>query len=290
MRIRAGYEISYRCQAPTPMLLMLNVRPEREADLETPDTIHTSPPVPVHTYTDLYGNTCARILAPAGDITISADFVIEDDGEPDPVFPNATQARIEDLPDETLIFLLGSRYCDTQHLSDLAWQLFGDTPMGWARVQAIVEYAHSRVTFGYEHARATRTGFEAHQEQVGVCRDYAHLAVTLCRCMNIPARYCTGWLGDIGVPPSVNPMDFSAWFQVFLDGEWHTFDARHNKRRIGRILMAVGRDATDVAMVTTFGVAELTNFVVITEELPEPATAQPAPAHSQEARSAAPGP
>lgn len=287
MRIRAGYEITYDCAAPTPMILMLNVRPEREADLETPDTLKVDPPVPVHQYEDLYGNTVSRILAPAGRVTLSADFVIEDSGLPDPVVEDAAQAAVEDLPDHTLIYLLGSRYCDTQALNDLAWKLFGDIPPGWARVQAIVAYAHERVTFGYEHARATRTASEAHAEQLGVCRDYAHLAVTLCRCMNIPARYCTGWLGDIGVP-LVLPMDFSAWFQVWLGGKWHTFDARHNARRIGRILMAVGRDATDVAMITTFGAAELVNFTVITEELPDGATAQPAPGNSQEARSTVP--
>lgn len=290
MRIRAGYEITYQCQAPTPMLLMLNVRPEREADLETPDSMRTDPAVPITQYRDLYGNTCSRILAPPGKITLSADFVIADSGLHDPAFPEATQAAIEDLPPETLVYLLGSRYCDTQALTDLAWKLFGDVPAGWQRAQAIVDYAHKRVTFGYEHARATRTAFEAHEEQLGVCRDYAHLAVTLCRCMNIPARYCTGWLGDIGVPPSETPMDFSAWFQVFLGGAWRTMDARHNKPRIGRILMAVGRDATDVAMVTTFGVAELTGFTVITDELPQPATAQPAPARSQDAHSGAPAP
>lgn len=271
MRIRVGYEISYQCPAPTPMLLMLNVRPELESQLETRDTIHTQPSVPVSSYRDLYGNTCARILAPAGQTTISADFVINDDGEPDPLVLDARQSAIEELPPETLIYLLGSRYCDTQALNDVAWKLFGDLPAGWPLVQAIVDYAHERIAFGYQHARADKTAFDAHEERLGVCRDYAHLAVTLCRCMNVPARYCTGWLPDIGVPLSDAPMDFSAWFEVWLGGAWRTFDARHNKRRIGRVLMAVGRDATDVAMVTTFGAAELTGFTVIGEELTEAA-------------------
>jgi transglutaminase-like putative cysteine protease len=274
MRIRAGYEITYQCRAPTPMLLMLNVRPELESQLETPDTIRTRPDLPVRSYRDLYGNTCARVLAPAGETKLTADFTIRDDGEPDPLVPDAAQAAVEDLPPETLVYLLGSRYCDTQALNDLAWKLFADVAPGWARVQAIVDYAHRRIEFGYQHARADKTAFDAHEEGLGVCRDYAHLAVTLCRCMNIPARYCTGWLPDIGVPPSAAPMDFSAWFEVWLGGAWRTFDARHNKRRIGRILMAVGRDATDVAMVTTFGAAELTGFTVIGEELPAAPAAQ----------------
>lgn len=268
MRIRAGYEISYDCPAPTPMLLMLNVRPERAADLETPDTIQTDPVVPVRLYVDTFGNVCGRLVAPAGRITLRSDFVIRDDGQPDPQCPGAIQHAVEDLPDQLVEYLLPSRYCDTELLSDLAWRTFGDTPPGWERVQAVVDYTHARIAFGYHHARATRTAHEAHEEGCGVCRDYAHLAITLCRCLNIPARYCTGYLGDIGVPPADAPMDFSAWFQVWLGGEWRTFDARHNRPRIGRILMAVGRDATDVAITTHFGRAGLAGFKVVTEEAP----------------------
>jgi transglutaminase-like putative cysteine protease len=267
MRIRAGYEITYECPAPTPMLLMLNVRPERLSDLETPDVIRSSPHVPLRQYRDQFGNLCGRILAPAGRFTLSADFVVRDSGKPDDVFPDAEQAPVDALPDEVIVFLLGSRYCDTQELSDLAWKLFGDIPPGWARAQAIVKYAHERIAFGYEHARPTKTAFDAHEERLGVCRDYAHLAITLCRCMNIPARYCTGYLGDIGIPAS-GPMDFSAWMEVYLGGAWRTLDARHNKPRIGRIMIALGRDATDVAIITNFGPATLADFQVITEELP----------------------
>ena len=200
-------------------------------------------------------------------LTVSSDFVVSDSGLPDPVAADAPQHAVEDLPDEALVYLLPSRYCESDLLSDEAWRLFGDTPAGWARVQAIVDYAHARVRFGYPHARSTRTAFEAHSERVGVCRDFAHLAVTLCRCMNIPARYVTGYLGDIGVAPIDAAMDFSAWFQVWLGGAWRTFDARHNKPRIGRVLMAVGRDAADVALSTTFGSTRLTGFKVITEEV-----------------------
>jgi transglutaminase-like putative cysteine protease len=270
MRIRAGYEITYDCPAPTPMLLMLNVRPERLGDLETPDVIRTVPHMPLRQYHDAFGNLCTRIVAPQGRMTLSADFVIRDPGAPDEVVVGAEQTPVEQLPDDVIVFLLGSRYCETQQLNDLAWALFGDVAPGWERAQAIVAYAHERITFGYEHARPTRTAFEAHEERIGVCRDYAHLAIALCRCMNIPARYCTGYLGDIGVPPSDAPMDFSAWMQVYLGGRWITMDARHNKPRIGRIMMAYGRDATDVAIVTNFGPAELTGFTVITEQLAEP--------------------
>ncbi len=268
MRIRAGYQITYDCPAPTPMLLMLNVRPERLADLESPDLIHTAPHVPLRQYRDQFGNLCARILAPQGRMVLSGDFVIRDSGRPDPVYPEAKQWPIDQLPDDVIVFLLGSRYCETQTLNELAWKLFGDIEPGWARAAAIVKYAHERITFGYEHARPDKTAFEAHEERLGVCRDYAHLAITLCRCMNIPARYCTGYMGDIGIPV-VGEMDFSAWFEVYLGDRWHVLDARHNRPRIGRILMARGRDATDAAITTSFGPNTLAGFKVIGEELPE---------------------
>jgi transglutaminase-like putative cysteine protease len=270
MRIRAGYEITYDGPAPTPMLLMLNVRPERISDLESPDLIHTAPHAPLRQYRDQFGNLCTRILAPPGRMTLSADFVIRDSGQPDAAFPEAEQWSIEQRPDDVIVYLLGSRYCETQELNDLAWRLFGDVAPGWARAKAIVKYAHERISFGYQHARPTRTAFEAHEERIGVCRDYAHLAITLCRCMNIPARYCTGYLGDIGVPVSPSPMDYSAWMEAYLGGQWRTMDARHDKPRVGRIMMAYGRDATDVAIVTNFGPATLTDFKVITEELRQP--------------------
>jgi transglutaminase-like putative cysteine protease len=267
MKIRAGFEIAYYCFQDTPMALLLSVHPDRQADLVTPDTITTRPDVSITEELDLFGNRVSRLVAPPGLITFKADFVINDSGEPDAQDWSARQAPVGELPTEVLPFLLGSRYCETDKMSSLAWSLFGNTPEGWARVQAIVDYAHDRITFGYDHARPTRTALEGHEEQHGVCRDFAHLAVTLCRCMNIPARYCTGYLGDIGIPPVDAPMDFSAWFEVYLDGRWHTFDARHNTPRIGRIVMARGRDATDVAISTTFGVTQLTQFTVITEEL-----------------------
>jgi transglutaminase-like putative cysteine protease len=267
MLIRAGYEIQYECPMPTPMTLLLSVRPERLPDLVTPQNIVASGGVKLRPYRDMFGNIAHRLVAPAGAVRFRTDFVIRDSGLPDAVVPGARQHPVEDLPDDVLVFLNGSRYCETQLLSQLAWSLFAGVEPGWARVQAIVDYVHARITFNYAHARSTRTAVECHEERVGVCRDFAHLAVTLCRCMNIPARYCTGYLGDIGIPPVDAPMDFSAWFQVYLDGEWWTLDARHNTPRIGRILMAYGRDAADVAITTSFGNAWLTHFEVITEEV-----------------------
>lgn len=268
MRIRAGYEIAYDCPQPAPMLLVLSVHPSRHGDLEEPDRIVFDPPVEARSYRDGFGNVCTRIVAPEGRLVIRTEFTIRDPGLHDRVEPAARQHPVEDLPDDALVFLLGSRYCETDRLSDTAWSLFGSTPSGWARVQAICDYVHEHVTFGYEHARPTRTAWDTFMERKGVCRDFAHLAVTFCRCMNIPARYCTGYLGDIGVPPVDYPMDFSAWFEAYLGGEWHTFDARHNVPRIGRILMARGRDATDVAIATTFGPCALADFRVVTDEVP----------------------
>ena len=267
MLIRCGYDIGFDTAGPTPMLAMLSLHPSRHQDLRTPQRITTDRDVPLYDYVDAFGNVCTRLTVPPGGLTLSCDFTVYDTGEPDAYTPDAVQHPVEELPDDVLIFLLGSRYCETDRLGDVAWALFGQTEPGWARVQAIVEYAHNHVEFGYHHARPTKTAWDAHQEQQGVCRDFAHLAVTLCRCMNIPARYCTGYLGDIGVP-TTSAMDFSAWFDVYLGGAWHTFDARHNKPRIGRVLMARGRDATDTALTTSFGQATLTRFDVHAEEVP----------------------
>jgi transglutaminase-like putative cysteine protease len=268
MRIRAGYELVYDCPQPTPMLLMLSVHPSRSGDLLTPHEMGFDPPVDATHYRDGFNNLCTRIVAPIGRLKISSEFDVADPGTPDIVVPEAEQHPVQELPDETLVYLLGSRYCETDRLSETAWSLFGNAPRGWGRVQAICDYVHERVTFGYQFARPTKTAWEVFMERQGVCRDFAHLAVAFCRCMNIPARYCTGYLGDIGIEAVDEPMDFSAWFEVYLGGHWHTFDARHNKPRIGRILMGRGRDASDVAISTTFGPCNLSSFRVITDELP----------------------
>ena len=271
MHIRTGFTIGFDTFGPTPMNLLLHVQPERRPDLVTPEVITFDPPVPAHQHVDAFGNVSTRIVAPGGRITMTADFTIADTGEPDVVEPEARQILVQDLPDAVLMFLLGSRYCDTDKLSQTAWSLFGNTPEGWARVQAIVDYTHERLRFDYQRADATRTAHDGFMQREGVCRDFAHLVITLCRCMNIPARYATGYLGDIGVPIDPAPMDFSAWFEVYLDGpsgpRWYTFDARHNRPRIGRIIMARGRDATDCALTTSFGAAILARFDVHTDEL-----------------------
>ena len=268
MQIRLGYDLLYECPQPTPMLLVLNVHHSRVADLVVPDRLVTDPLVPIHGYRDGFGNWCNRIVAPAGQIRLSASGVINDRGQPDILLTDAQQHPVPELPDDTLVFLLGSRYCETDRLTQIAWSLFGGAPPGWGRVQAICDYVHQHIAFGYQHARATRTAWEAYCDRTGVCRDFAHLAVAFCRCMNIPARYCTGYLGDIGVPPSDASMDFAAWFEAYLDGAWHTFDPRNNVPRIGRVLIARGRDAADVAITTTFGPNTLMRFSVQTEQLP----------------------
>ena len=267
MRIRVGYELTYNCPQETPMILTVNVHYSRASDIVTPDYMTTDPSVPVAGYRDGFGNWCNRIVAPVGRIQIRASGIVKDSGQPDVVVPSACQHAVEDLPEETLVFLLGSRYCETDRLSEIAWGLFSQTAPGWARVQAICDFAHNQIAFNYQNARATRTAWEAYNERTGVCRDYTHLAVAFCRCMNIPARYCTGYLGDMGTLPPYGVGDFAAWMEVYLGGHWHTFDPRNNVPRLGRVLIARGRDASDVAITTTFGPAVLEKFQVWTDEV-----------------------
>lgn len=276
MKIRLGYDLSYECAQPVPMIVMLNIHYSRVPDLIQPDHIRTDPAVLLRSYRDSFGNWCTRLVAPPGRIRLTADALVHDSGLPEPAFPSAIQHPVEDLPNDVLLFLLASRYCETDRLSAAAWSLFGHVE-GWARVQAICDFVHQHVSFGYHHARSSRTAWETFNERVGVCRDFAHLALTLCRCMNIPARYCTGYLGDIGVPADPNPMDFSGWFEVYLDNRWHVFDARHNARRIGRILIAYGRDAADVAISNTFGPNTLAGFRVWTNEVTSDGNMAPVP-------------
>ena len=267
MTLRIGYDLGFECAAQTPMILMLNTHHSRLKDLIVPDVLAVSPSIPVANYYDSYGNQCARVVAPEGMLRVSADAAIIDSGLPDFINPEARQTPVESLPAETLMFLLGSRYCETEPLIDMAWKRFNNHLNGWHRVQAICDYVHHHIEFGYHHARNTRTALEVYQEKKGVCRDYAHLAITLCRCMNIPARYCTGYLSDIGIPPPYGEMDFAAWFEAYLDGQWYTFDPRNNMPRIGRVLIARGRDAADVAISTVFGACTLRHFKVYTDEI-----------------------
>lgn len=267
MKLRVGCELSYVFPQPTPVILMLNIHFTRVSDLALPDHVIINPSVPISGYRDGFGNWCSRIVAAPGRVRIATDAIVNDGGLPDPVVRGAGQAPVENLPHETLVFLLPSRFCESDRLLDLAWSLFGEEAPGWARVQAICDFVHRRIAFGYEHARPTRTACEAYEEARGVCRDYAHLAVAFCRALNIPARYCTGYLGDVGTSPPYPPGDFAAWFEAFLDGRWYTFDPRNNVPRVGRVLLARGRDAADVAMTTTFGPNTLESFRVWTEEV-----------------------
>ena len=268
MQLRAGYELIYLFSQPTPIILVVNIHYSRASDIIVPDRLVAEPFVPILAYRDGFGNLCHRVLAPAGRLRLTADSLIHDSGLPDPVDPSAAQHDVQNLPEETLVFLLGSRYCETDLLSQQAWDLFSSTPPGYARVQAICDFVHRHIAFDYQNARATRTAAEAFREGTGVCRDYAHLAISFCRCLNIPARYCTGYLSDLGTAPPWGVGDFAAWFEVWIGGRWHTFDPRNNVPRIGRILMARGRDAADVAIATTFGPNTLESFKVWTDEVP----------------------
>lgn len=284
MHIRYGYRIELVCEQPSALLTLLDVHPSRRHDLIRPDEMRVTllrgpdEPVALSQHLDPFGNICRRLIAPAGGVLLECDGLIHDDGEPDGIDLAAGEAAPADLPVQVLPYLLGSRYCETDRLGDTAWSLFGQVEPGWARVQAVTRFVHNHVSFGYAFARNTRTAAETFNERIGVCRDFAHLAIAFCRCLNIPARYCNGYLGDIGVPPNPAPMDFNAWFEAWLGGRWHTFDARHNQRRIGRIVIARGRDATDVPMLTSFGPHVLRHFEVVTEEVEdEPVRVAPTP-------------
>jgi transglutaminase-like putative cysteine protease len=267
MQIRVGYELNYEFPQQTPMILTLNVHYSRVSDLAQPDQMRTTPAVPTAAYRDGFGNWCTRLVAPAGRFCVTSDATINDTGAREPVVPTAIQHLVQQLPEETLVYLLGSRYCETDKMSQFAWGQFSSTPLGWGRVQAVCDFVHQHIQFGYQFASPTKTAWEVFNDRKGVCRDFAHLAITLCRCLNIPARYCTGYLGDIGVPKDPAPMDFAGWFEAYLGSSWYTFDPRNNTPRIGRVLIARGRDAADVAIATTFGPNTLKTFRVWTDEV-----------------------
>ena len=269
MKIRFGYEIVFNCPQATPMILLLNAAPQGKQQFLVPDYMRTDPVVPLTTYQDIFGNLCTRLEAPAGEIRICADGLLEDSGEREPEIWHAGETPVVALPNDVLMYLLPSRYCESDLLAPEALRLFGHINPGWPRVQAICDFVNAHVTFGYQFARCTKTAFETYQERQGVCRDLAHLAIAFCRAMNIPARYATGYLGDIGVPPVNAPMDFAGCMEAYLEGTWHTFDPRNNARRIGRLMIARGRDAADVAISTSFGPSYLQLFRVWTDEISE---------------------
>jgi transglutaminase-like putative cysteine protease len=268
MLISVDCEIGLTFPEPTALAWMLYLHPSLSLQVRSPERLLVDPPVRVSEYLDRFGNRCGRALAPAGTFTIRNAAVVEDSGLPDLQNWSAHQHRVHELPDECLLFLLPSRYCEVDsELKDFAFATFGHLPAGWSLVLAVCEFVHHHIRFDYQQARDNRTALDGFRERVGVCRDFTHLAVTLCRCLNLPARYCTGYLGDIGIPPVDSPMDFSAWFEVYLGGRWYAFDARHNVPRIGRVLVAYGRDAADVALTTTFGASTLHTFRVGTGEV-----------------------
>jgi transglutaminase-like putative cysteine protease len=269
MDIRIGFDMTYEVTGSVPLVVMLSLHPSRTRDLRFPEQLRTEPLVEVEPFYDGFGNRCGRLVAPEGRLRLWSDAVIRDCGEPDALPYDEVQHPVQELPPECLPYLLSSRYCEVDLLSNRAWELFGNTPEGWPRVQAVLNWVHWNVKYGYEFARATKTAAEVVSEGAGVCRDFQHLAITFCRALNIPARYASGYLGDIRVPPLPTPMDFHAWFEVFLGGRWHSVDARHNTARIGRVLMARGRDATDTALITSFGPAQLQEFKVWSEEVAE---------------------
>jgi transglutaminase-like putative cysteine protease len=267
MMLRLGYDIQFETPSPVAMVALLNVHPSRAADLRAPDELRVEPGTRVESFIDSFGNRCTRFVAQQGSLRLSNSTLLQDPGFADQVNYNARELPVQELPNHILSYLLNSRYCEVDRFSMIASELFGGVAPGWGRVQAICDWVHTKVSFGYQYARPTKTALDVYSERFGVCRDFQHLAVTLCRALHIPARYAAGYLGDIRVPPAASPMDFSAWFEVYLEDRWWTFDARHNYPRYGRVLMATGRDASDVAITTSFGMANLTNFTVISEEV-----------------------
>jgi transglutaminase-like putative cysteine protease len=267
MMLRLGYDIQFEIPSPVAMVALLNVHPSRAADLRAPDELRVEPGTQAESFMDSFGNRCTRFVAQQGSLRLSNSTLLQDPGFADQVNYNARELPVQELPNHILSYLLNSRYCEVDRFSMIASELFGGVSPGWGRVQAICDWVHTKVSFGYQYARPTKTALDVFSERFGVCRDFQHLAVTLCRALHIPARYAAGYLGDIRVPAAASPMDFSAWFEVYLEDRWWTFDARHNCPRHGRVLMATGRDASDVAITTSFGMANLTNFTVISEEV-----------------------
>lgn len=277
MKIRVGFEMVYQCPQPTPMILTLNIHYSRASDLERPDHLTMTPSVPVTAYRDLFGNWCSRLVAPKGRFVLSNEAVVNDSGIPDVVVPSAAQIPVESLPESTLVYLLGSRYCETDQLSDIAWQRFASTPPGWARVQAICDFVHGHVRFDYQLAHNQRTAAQTYQGRCGVCRDYTHLAIAFCRAVNIPAMYCNGYISDVGQPLPYATQDFCAWMRVYLDGRWIDVDPRNNRPMYGRVLVSTGRDAADVPLTHSFGWGALNRFRVWVDELAPPPGGHPAP-------------
>jgi len=286
MLIRSEFDIQFHLACETPMVAMLHLHPSLEGRLRSSDElmvehvdVSSKREIIPESYLDSFGNRCSRFTAPEGALRLSGMNVVETDGEPEPDPVNARQYAVQELPQEVLQFLLPSRYCEVDRFTGIAMDLFGWCAQGWERAAAIRNWTHSKIAFDYQKARSTKTAMDVFTEREGVCRDFQHLAITLSRAMNIPARYVTGQMGDIRMPYS-GPGDFSAWYQVFLDGRWWNMDARHNQPRWGRLLMATGRDATDVAITTSFGKMDLTHFYVESNEIDAEGNKVPLPSGS----------
>ncbi len=269
MRLKVGSRLTFDFAAATPVIAMLNIHSSRAADIERPDRLILTPASPVVGYHDVYGNWCSRFIAPAGRVELAVEGTVRDSGSWDAVEIEVVEQPVAELSSEILQFLLGSRYCETNLLSAFAWGTFAGYSAGHARVQAIIDDVHGHLRFDYTRSSPVRTAVGAFQEKVGVCRDFAHLAIALLRALNIPARYCTGYISDVGLPPPESPQDFAAWIEVYLGGRWRTYDPRNNDPRIGRVLIARGRDAEDVPLTLTFGPNALVGFSVTVEELSE---------------------
>ncbi len=265
LRVRVGCDLVYDSPAPSPMLFL--VRPfERYHHTLVEERRTVEPDVAVDEITDAFGNTMWRLVAPVGPVRLSYDAVCDAPASADPVFADMPKTPIERLPGEVLAYIQPSRHCQSDLLIADAWELFGNVEGGWAQVQAVCDWIHTNIEYAKGSTSAT-SSIDVYRERRGVCRDFAHLGVTLCRALNFPARYVCGYLPDIGVPPDPTPMDFHAWFEVYIDGAWRTFDARHNRRRTGRVLVATGRDAVDVALTTIFGASRLTSIRVWADQV-----------------------
>ena len=266
MQVKIGCQFSFDSPVPIPLVLQVQPRPDGGHRL-LQETWSLQPEAECHEYLDGFGNRCLRFTAPTGPLRFRYEAQAEISPEPDPIVSHATQVPIEGLPDETMVFTLPSRYILSDLLSNAAWDLFGQVPAGWGRIQAVCDWIHEHVEFRTASTTPVTTALDVFLQRYGVCRDFAHMGVTMCRALNVPARYVFGYLPDIGIEPPDIPMDFHSWFEAYLEGGWYTFDARHNTPRIGRVPIGRGRDAVDVAIVTQFGPARLTGMEVWADEL-----------------------
>ncbi|MFV9504658.1 MAG: transglutaminase-like domain-containing protein [Oscillochloridaceae bacterium umkhey_bin13] len=267
MHVQIGFELVLESGAPTPTVAITQACSTESQRILRPQ-LSLTPDVPLRIYNDSFGNIVWRWTAPQGMQRIYYDAIAEVSPSDDLVLPDLPGTPVDQLPDETLIYTLPSRYCPSDLVLNDAWQLFGAVPDGWRRVQAICDWAYHSISYIAGSSTGATSGYDVYQSRRGVCRDFAHLGVMFCRALSIPARYVCGYLPDINVPVNPEPMDFHAWFEAYLGGAWHTFDARHNRPRTGRVVIARGRDAVDTAILTSYGASALTGMTVWANERP----------------------